>query len=216
MYTQLVKLVTIDLVEFVSIILGILFYYFKMMPFVSAAVTLGYVNGQTLSYALFAILLVVLPCALLLHFTRVNKGSVLRYIFYAYAVVILTGTGFDVAKYNWFIDYSYIEGDAIFVNLMWNIPGLAGVIVSIIVAVLYFLLGKQIKRTRTYSYLLYIAIFIMSHLPAYVYSLVTTGGLPRNTFLQKNLYVFAVQVLVLIALSIAASSRSVWKKHVWQ
>ena len=215
MYVHMVKLITIDLVEFAAIIMGVLFYYFKMFPFVSAAVSLGYVNGQTVFYALFAILLVLLPIALLVRFKHINKGSVLRYLFYSYSTVIIIGTIFDIVRYSWFIDYTFIEGDALFVSMMWNIPNKAGVLMSAIVATLYALLGKQIKRSRTYSYILYVLVFIMSHLPAYVYSLVSTGNLPRITYMQKSLYVIAIQLLILSAFSIAATSRSIWGRHVW-
>ena len=216
MYTQMVKMVFIDLFEFMSVIVGILFYYFKMTPFVSAAITLGYVNGQTLSYALFALLLIALPAVLLFQFKYANKGAVLRYIFYSFAAVIMLGTISDIIKYNGFINYTYIEGDAVFVNLMWNIPNMFGVIISIIISALYFFLGKQIKRSRTNSYILYVAVFIMSHAPAFLYSLMSTGSLPRNAFLQKDLYVMLAQLLLFISLSIAATSRSIWQKQIWQ
>jgi len=108
-----------------------------------------------------------------------------------------------------------MEGDAIFVNLMWNMPNMWGVGLSIIIATLYFFLGKQIKRKRRISYILYISIFTMSHVPTMIYSLVATGAFPRDTYLQKSLYVIAVQVLLLGAFTLAASSRSLWKRHIW-
>lgn len=216
MYVHMVKMVTIDLLEFVAIILGSLFYYYKMSPFVNAAIALGYVNGQTVTYAIFAILLVLLPIVLLFHFKRLNKGSVLRYIFYSYAAVIIWGTVCDIMTYNRFVGYVFKEGDAIFVNLMWNMPNNIGVFMSIIVATLYIFLGKQIKRSRTKSCILYTAVFIMSHLPAYVYSIVSTGVWPRSTYMQKSLYVIAIQLLILVAFLIAATSRTVWRKHIWR
>ena len=216
MYIQMVKMVTIDLLEFVAILMGVLFYYYKMVPFVNAALILGYVNGQTVFYALFALLLVILPSILLIRFKRYNKAKVLRYIFYAYAAVIIGGTVCDMISYDCFINYTFKEGDAIFVNLMWNMTSFKGVVMSAVVAGLYIILGKQIKRSRTKSFALYIMVFIMSHLPAYVHSFALTGAIPRSTFLQKSLYVIAIQLLILAAFSVAATSRSVWSKQIWE
>ena len=215
MFYQMVKRVSIDVFEFLALLMGIMFYYLKMTPFVKAAIALNYVNGQTVSYLIFSILLIIVPIALLACFRRVNKASVMRYIFYAFGVVILTGTVFDILTYNWFIDYTFVEGDAIFVNLMWNMPNITGIVFSILVSLLYFLLGKQIKRTRRLSCLLYMAIFLLSHVPPIVVSFITTGELPRDIFLQKSLFVLMIQLFTLAAITIAATSRTLWKRHIW-
>lgn len=215
MFYQMVKRVAIDVCEFMALLLGLLFFYFKMYSFIHAAVMLGYVNGQTISYMVYAILLILLPIVLLVCFRRLNKASILRLMFYAFAGVILVGTIFDVVTYNWFSDYMFIEGDAIFVNLLWNMPNMSGVFHSIIMATLYILLGKQIKRKRRLSLVLLIIVFILSNVPPFVYSLITSGTWPRETFLQKSIYVLAIQIFLLAAFSIAATSRTLWKQHIW-
>lgn len=215
MFYQMVKRVAIDVCEFMALLLGLLFFYFKMYSFVHAAVMLGYVNGQTISYMIYAILLVLLPIVLLVCFRRLNKASILRLMFYAFAAVILVGTVFDVITYNWFNDYMFIEGDAIFVNLLWNMPNMYGVVHSVIMAILYIALGKQIKRKRRLSLILLIVIFILSNIPPVIYAFVTSGTWPRETYLQKSIYVLAIQIFLLAAFSIAATSRSLWKQHIW-
>lgn len=215
MFYQMVKRVSIDIFEFLALLMGLLFYYTKMNSFVKAAIALNFVNGQTMSYLAFAILLIILPIVLLSAFRKLDKGMLLRLIFYAFGTVIIVGTIFDVITYNCFIDYTYIEGDAIFVNLMWNMPNITGVILSLIVSLLYFALGKQIKRKRRISFMLYASIFIISHIPPMLFTIISTGALPRDTYLQKSLYVLAIQLLILVALAIAASARTLWKQHVW-
>ena len=215
MFYQMVKRVTIDVCEFMALLLGLLFFYFKMYSFVNAAVKLGYVNGQTISYLIYAILLILLPIVLLVCFRRLNKASILRLMFYAFATVILVGTVFDIITYRGFTDYMFIEGDAVFVNLMWNMPNMYGVCHSIIMIVLYVLLGKQVKRTRRLSLILLITIFIMTNIPPFIYSFAASGTWPRETFLQKSIYILAIQIFLLAAFSIAATSRTLWKQHIW-
>lgn len=215
MFYTTVKRVAIDICEFMALAMGILFFWVKMIPFINSAILLNYINGQTISYLVFALLLIALPIILLYVFKKANKGVILRRLFYVYAAVILCGTVFDLISYKFFIGYEFMEGDAIFVNMMWNMPNIGGVIMSIIVATLYILLGKQIKRTRRLSYILYIITFLTSHIPTFIYTFIATGGLPRDTYLQKSLYVIAIQLLILGALTLAATSRSLWKSHVW-
>ena len=215
MFYTTVKRVAIDICEFMALAMGILFFWVKMIPFIQAALLLNYINGQTVSYLIFSLLLILLPILLLYVFKKANKGTVLRRLFYSYAAVLICGTIFDAITYKCFIGYTFKEGDAIFINLMWNMPNLLGIIMSVIVAALYILLGKQIKRTRRLSYVLYITTFLVSHIPPYVYSLLTEGRFPGDTYMQKSLYVIAIQLLILGALSIAATSRTLWKQHVW-
>ena len=216
MFYQTLKRVSIDISEFLSLLMGILFYYFKMGAFIHAAIMLGYINGQTVSYLLYSFILLILPAVLLSAFKRLDKGLLLRYIFYAHAAIILMGTFFDIHTYNCFIDYTFIEGDAIFVNLLWNMPNMLGVIMSVIISILYITLGKQIRKKRRISYILYFITFILSHLPPIIYSFATIGTWPRETYLQKSLYVMVIQLMVLVAFSIAATSRTLWKNHIWE
>ena len=215
MFYTTVKRVAIDICEFMALAMGILFFWVKMVPFINAALLLNYINGQTISYLVFALLLIALPIILLYVFKKANKAVILRRLFYCYAAVIICGTIFDAVTYKFFVGYKFMEGDAIFVNLMWNMPNIGGIIMSVIVATLYILLGKQIKRTRRLSYVLYVITFLTSHVPTFIYTFFATGGLPRDTYLQKSLYVIAIQLLILGALTLAASSRSLWKQHVW-
>lgn len=215
MFYQTIKRVSIDIAEYLALTMGVLFYYYKMGSFIHAAIMLGYVNGQTVSYLLYSFVLILLPIALLYCFKRLQKASVLRWIFYAHAAVIFLGTYYDIRKYNWFIDYTFLEGDAIFVNLLWNMPNALGIVMSITIGALYIVLGKLIKKKRRLSYITYFTITLLSHLPPIIYSFATIGTWPRETYLQKSIYVMAIQILILIAFSIAATSRSLWSKHIW-
>ena len=51
MFYETVKRVAIDFCEYIALGLGVLFFSAKMIPFVTAAISLGYVNGQTISYS---------------------------------------------------------------------------------------------------------------------------------------------------------------------
>ena len=211
----MVKRVAIDFCEYIAAGLGILFFSSKMIPFINAALALGYVNGQTISYLIFSILLILLPLVLLCGFKTLSKRTILRWLFYSFAIIILCGTIFDIITFKCFVGYTFREGDAIFVNLLWNMPNIGGIIISVIVAALYYFLGKQIKRTRRTSFMLYIATVVMSHAPTFIFTYFSTGSVPRNTYLQKSLYVIAIQLLLLGAFSLAATSRTLWRRHIW-
>ena len=215
MFYEMVKRVAIDFCEYIALGLGVLFFSAKMIPFVTAAISLGYVNGQTISYLIFSILLILLPIILLCGFKKHSKRTILRWLFYSFSIIIVCGTIFDMFTFKFFIGYTFKEGDAIFVNLLWNMPNIGGIILSAVVAAMYYFLGKQIKRNRRISFMLYVATVAMSHIPTFVYTFFATGSVPRDTYLQKSLYVIAIQLLILGALALAATSRTLWRRHIW-
>ena len=215
LFHQMIKRLSIDILEFFALLFSLFFIYLQMIPFIKAAFTLNYVNGQAISYIIFTLLLLALPLVLLWNPVHYDKAKILRSLFYCFGVIILVGTVFDLITYNAFIDYNYAEGDMIFVNILWNIPGIFGAIFSFVIAVLYFSLGKWVKRRRKISYIIYFIIFILSATVPFLYTYYTTGYLPRETWLQKAAFIIPEQFLLLIAFTVCASSRSLWQKHIW-
>ncbi len=215
LFHQMIKRLLIDVFEFFALLFCLLFIYTQMIPFVKAAFSLNYVNGQAISYIIFSLLLLIFPLVLLWHPIHFDKATILRRFFYCFGIIILTGTVFDLILYNAFIGYTYAEGDMIFVNILWNIPNIYGAVFSCIIAVLYLFLGKWIKRRRRISYILYLVIFILSAAVPFVYTYYATGFLPRETWLQKAVFIISEQLLVLTAFTICASSRTLWKQHIW-
>ncbi len=215
MFQQTVKRLIIDSFIFFAMLINLYFLYSQMLPFAKAAITLNYVNGQTVLYMAYSILLFLLPLVLLLSNIYPSKAQVLRMLFYSFAAVITIGTVSDLITYNFFVGYSFREGDTVFVNIMWNIPNILGVLLSGVIAILYVFLGKWIKRRRTISYFLYLAIFILSLAIPFAYAFFINGMAPRGTWIQKAAFVYLEQFFILVSLTICASSRSIWSKHIW-
>ncbi len=213
-FQELIKRLFIDLLVLFALLLNVYFLYSQMLPFLRAAILLGYLNGQTICYMLYSVLLFLLPFVLLFGVRSLSKPRALRSLFYAFAATILAGTVSDLISYNFFLGYTFSEGDTVFVNIMWNIPNIWGALFSVLIAVLYLFLGKRIKRRRKISYYLYLAIFILSTLIPFIYTYAASGMLPRASWLQKAVFIIPEQFLLLISLTVCVSDRSLWKKHV--
>lgn len=214
-FQELIKRLFIDIVAFFALALNIYFLYSQMIPFFNAALALNYLNGQTVGYLAYSVLLMLFPIILLFGAPAISKPKALRILFYAFAAVLLVGTASDLITYKFFLDYTFMEGHTVFVNIMWNMPNVWGVLFSLVIAALYALLAYWIKKRRKISYYLYLSIFILSTAIPFIYTYLTSGALPRDSWMQKAVLIIPEQFLILISLSVCASSRSLWKKHVW-
>lgn len=214
-FEQMIKRLATDAFMFFALLVNLYFLYSQMFSFVYAAIILGYVNGQTVSFTIYTLLLFCLPLVLLLSRVRPSKPQILRILFYCFAAVIMAGTICDLVTYNFFNDYSFKEGDTVFVNIMWNMPDLWGALFSLVISVLYFNLGIWIKRRRTISLWIYLSIFILTCIVPFLYTFLASGTLPRITWMQKALFLSIEQFLILLGFSVCASSRTLWAKHLW-
>lgn len=214
-YLQLVKRLASDIFLLFSIIMSILLIYFQMIPFVEAAIALKMLNAQTISYTVFTLLLLILPLVMIAGFRRISKRNVLSAVFYSFAAIIFIGTVSDMLSFHGLIGYQFSEGDAVFVNMMWNMPNIFGVLFSLIIVVLYIFLGNKIKHVRRISYKLFLSITVLSVTVPFIYSYLMTGSLPRQTWLDKAGYIIPEYLFLLVTFSIVASSREIWVKHIW-
>ena len=214
-FEEMLKRLLIDLFELCAIIICLLFLYTQMLPFVNAAIALDYINGQTISYTLYSLLLLILPATMLFGFPYILKAHALRIIFYSIAAIIVIGTVSDLIMYKFFIGYTFAEGNTVFVNIMWNMPNIWGALFSFVIAALYVLLGKWIKRARRLPYLIFICIFVLSAALPFLITYFSSASLPRASWLQKALFIIPEQFLILLSLTVCSSSRQLWNLHVW-
>lgn len=214
-YNTLIKRLMIDIFEFLAAVLCIAFLFCQIWPFTSAAISLKMINGATLSYILYSVLLLLFPVFLLSYSGKIYKVTLLRTLFYAFGTVILFGTLHDLISCRGFINYTYTEGDAVFVNIMWNMPNLFGVLISIAVSALFFALGKWIKRRRRVSYILFLSIVFFTVFVPFIATFAATGYLPRSTWLEKAAFIIPEYLLLTVSLSLCCSSRKLWTQHIW-
>ncbi len=214
-FYQLVKRISIDIAMLFALLVSLLFFYDQVIPFVRSAVALGYINGQSVSYIVYALLCILLPLRLLAANKHSGKRRQLKYICFAFGAIILFGTVCDLVTFKFFSEYSFVEGDMIFINILWNMPNLFGAVLSIVIAALYFFLGKCITKVRRMSFIIYTAIFILSVCLPFIYTYVASGSLPRMTYLEKALFLVPESIFLLIAFSISVTSRELWKEHIW-
>lgn len=214
-FLEIVKRLMIDILTLLALVLNCLFLYFQMTPFVRAAFLLHMVNAQTVSFTVFTLLMLILPLVMLCKGEQFPKKNVLSVLFYLFAAVILIGTAADLISFRGFSGYTFSEGDAVFVNMMWNIPSLIGVMFSVIIAVLYCILAHKIKYVRRASLVLLFVVFILSSAIPFAYAYFASGVLPRQTWLEKAAFIIPEYILLLAAFSISGSSRKLWVKHIW-
>ncbi len=214
-FTQLVKRLTIDVFLFLALALNVFFIVSQMVPFITSAVKLNTLNAQTISYIAFTFLLTLLPMVLLLHNMRFSKRNTLGVLFYIIAGIILVGSVADLIKYSFFTEYVFAEGDAVFVNIMWNMPNMLGTLFSAVISVLYAILGGEIKKSRRRAYILFLVIVTLCTAVPFLYTWVNTGYLPRQTYIEKQAMIVPEYWLITVALTICVTSRRLWMQHVW-
>ena len=214
-FKLIVKRQLIDIFELLSVLLCFAFLMSQIWPFFDAAVNLDMLNGATMAYVIYGVLLFIMPLVLLSYSGRIHKVTLLSLTFYALSAVIFFGTVWDLITYKGFSNYVFSEGDAVFVNIMWNMADFGGVILSFVVSALFFALGKWVKRRRRVSYVIFLLIVISVVFVPFVYTYINTGYLPRSTWLEKATFILPEYLLLTVSFTISASSRELWKLHMW-
>lgn len=214
-FKELIKRLTIDFFFFISAVLGLIFLCTQMISFISAAVALKMINVQIVTYTLYTFLLTAVPIWLLTNPQKISKRRTLGNLFYALAAVIAVGAMGDMISYRGFVGYVFSEGDAVFVNLLWNIPNLFGIVLSLFLAAVYVYLGGKIRTVRRASYTAYLCITLIISVLPFAYSFAVNGDFPRKTWLEKSVFIIPMHLSMLTALSVAVSSRKLWTQHIW-
>ncbi len=214
-FRQMIKGVTIISFEILAAVLNLVFIFSKIITFTRSAVELGYINTRFLAYILFVLALQALPIILMTNHRKFRKRTALRAVFYTLSAALFIGTLCDLVVFKGFLNYSFQEGDFIFINIFWNMPHIGGAIFSILISILYFLLGIWIKRRRKVAYILYVAIFILSAVVPFISTSLVPVTVLRIAFLEKAIFILTEQLLLLVSLSICVSSRDTWVSYIW-
>jgi len=214
-FFRYVKYVLIDICEFLAIALWFAYLYFSLWSFINAAIAMNVVDVQKVSYVLYSLLFLLLPTFFNWSPSRLNKQTLLRGISIAYALVLLVGTVADFISFNFFIDYTFIEGDAVFVNLIMNMPNMGGAIICLIMAALYVAFGFTVTEKPVVAYIIFFSIFFLDAILPFLISLGIYGSMPRLTWIKKSLFLLPMQFLNLLALTLAVTSREYWRKIIY-
>jgi hypothetical protein len=191
---------------FASVAIWVLYVYFKLSEFIEAALSLKYITVQTVSFVLYSVLLVFLP-ATAIFLPRFLRKSFLKWVCFCLSAVVMVGAIGDLFTYNFFRDYTFFRGDAIFCNILLGIPNLYGTICCILISLLYLFLGIHIMKNRGIACLLYLLIFLIGAAAPFIYSYTSWGGFPRHSWLLKAAFIIPHQACVLLALVFAFISK---------
>lgn len=210
-----VKFISISVLHFLAIALWFFYLYYSLWPFISAAISLNYVNFQTCSYMVYSFLFLFLPVVFMWSPPKwLNKRLLIRILCFAFALVMVVGSVADLIKYKAFIGYTFTEGDAIFVNLIMNLPNIWGVVFCIILAVLYFVVGLNIAENPPVACLSYGLIFVIDAIIPVLWAICIGNTLPRLTWIQKSMYLLPIQLFLLISMILALHPHRFWWKIV--
>lgn len=213
-FSTLIRRIFMDFFKFLAIAIWFFFLYYKLWPFVNAAIKLHQINFQSISYMGYTLFLLFLPIALLWS-PPFNKLTLLRFICNVTAFFLLLGTIADFFVFHPFLSYTFKEGDMIFCNIISGIPGYLGSISCILMAVAYFFFGMEIAHNRAIAYLLFILILALNVAPAFLYSYYLTGFMPRDTWIEKAAFIVPQQLFIVISLSFSVGSKDLWMKNIW-
>ena len=161
-YNSHIKRTLISFFQFMSVAFWFLFIYLILWDFTEAARVYVTVYPQftvpLFSYFLYSVSLIFLPVSIIYTPRRSNKSkrTLFKVVTSVIAVIILIGAIGDLFVYNFFINYTFREGHAIFCNLVAYLPNLAGTVCCIVMAAAYILFGRYMTKNRLIAYLLYL------------------------------------------------------------
>ena len=212
-YTTHAKRTLVSFFNFLCLALWFLYLYFKLWDFATAAISLKYINIQTVSFVIYSFLLVLLPVTIIYSPKR-SKKNLFKIVCFAISASLLAGSVGDVITYNFFKGYNFLEGDAIFCNIVVSIPNMYGVLCCLVLSALYAILGLYLTENRFLSVFLYLLIFLIISVPPFIYSFSMWGGFPRQTWVEKAAFIIAHQACLFLSLLIASTSEFVWSERI--
>lgn len=197
---------------FVSVALWFLYLYFKLWSFIKAAIAMNYLNVQTVSFIVYSFALILFPSAII-YSPNHSKKNLFRFVCLLLSSSLLVGVVGDMITYNFFIDYTFMEGDAIFSNIVISIPNMYGVLCCLIIALAYAIIGFNIKERRILSTLMYALIVLMVIIPPFLYSFISWNGYPRQTWVEKAAFIVPHQICLLFSIILSCSSELIWDEN---
>ena len=138
-FRQMVKGITIISFEVLAAVLNVIFISTKIITFTRSAASFGYINTRFFAYIIIILALQVLPIFLLINHRNFHKGQALRAVFYTLSASLFIGTLCDIVIFKGFLNYTFREGDFVFINVFWNMPHTGGAVFCLIISALYFL-----------------------------------------------------------------------------
>ena len=216
-YNSHIKRTLISFFQFMSVAFWFLYLYFILWDFAAAARAFVKSYPQfiipLMTYFLYSVSLVFLPTAIIYTPRRStqSKDKLFRLVTSIIAAILIIGSIGDLFIFNFFINYVFQEGHAIFCNLVVYIPNLLGTLSCLIMALAYILFGRYLTKNRLIAFLLYLLIFIIELIPL-VY--MHFNNTLRIALIKKAALIFPHQICLLISLTLAFPSELLWTDRI--
>lgn len=204
-----------------SVLVMIPYVAHKLLPFIRSVLLHKKVNISSLCYIALRFALVLFPLVLALpgvfYSDFIKKQNLIAKFMNVISFLYFASTVADIFSYNILADYVDTGTDPIMLKLLWNDISLVGVAFSLIEGVLWLITSHTItghKKTVKYMFLLTLGFGIVA---PYLFALAThtMGDAAWSVWFSKNIYFHVSQIIMLIGLFIAASSRWLWSSAFW-
>lgn len=202
-------------------------------------------NLSSIAYCVYRILYILLPPVMLTISKNVSKMNVFKSIFMAIGIcylisntwiiyymidnnpmdliygsiprVFTKGELLETVKRSWNSILFYQYNNAMVFNyLIWDTYDLFGVVFSTIQGILYIQLSLILDTSRVRIMRKYTLIIVLSILIPLLYNICIQGKwFYSSTWMNKNVLMIFENLLILVALNLAASSRNFWHDILW-
>lgn len=207
--------------------------------------TMGTLNVTSISYCIQRTFFIVVPMIMLTVLKNFQKMKVLKAIFYTIGITYLLGNAWVIyyalnnspadllygsipvwfqfgrtgilAQNAWNNLVSYQFNNALVFNyLIWDSYDLFGVIFSTIQGILYIRLAKDLDTSRKIVIKNIILVSVLSLVLPWIYNIVVRKRfIFTNDWANRNILLIFESFFIVIALKLAASSRSFWHDVIW-
>lgn len=197
------------------------YFAHKFCPFIKSVMVHRKVNISSICYIALRFLLMIFPLSLalpaLIYNDYIQKPNLIAKLMNLVAFFFFASTVADIFSYNVLSNYVDDGSDPIMLKLLWNDISLVAVAFSLIEGTLWLITSRLLtghKKHVKYMFLLTIGFGIIAPY-AYMYMTHQLFTPAYHVWFSKNIYFQISQLLTLIGLFIAASSRWLWSSAFW-
>ncbi len=206
---------------FLSILVMIPYIAHKLFPFITSILAYHKINVSSICYTLLRFCMLLLPLFLIapafLYREHIEKPNLIGKLLSVTSFLFFFGMIADIFSYNILNNYVDTGDDPIMLKLLWNNIDLPGVIFCFIQGALYLILSKSLRGHKKNIVILFAVTFLAGIIMPISYMAIKgtlfTGY--WDTWFSKNIYFYISQLLMLIGLILAASSRYMWSLIFW-
>lgn len=197
----------------------------ELYPFLKLIYVNRQINMTTICYTLLrgALLgipiLVVTPESFYKKYVPFSKIDLLSKWFALTSLLYFTGLVADIISYNVFGGYEDLGNDPVLIKMLWGNIGINGLLFCALQCAGYLVLWKIIKKHKKDVVIAFATVYALYLLCPIIHGFVTYDLLAsqgRQEWLDKNIWFFISNALLVTGIAVAAKKRSIWSELIWK